>query len=196
MGKGQADLARLGSRVYLTEFGASLNLSNIGYEDYVVSGLDGNVNCLRGLHDGLRALRASGQPLRGVYHWHGWNNGDCYDFWDAGNKNGACKVQSIMAEIKQPFSVHTSQQPLGTKEEDPQATVAIYIFRKAEMTYLVADSDPMFQWMSRWSWNYERVGFEAWGSEKEGVVPIYCFRKGEVALYCHSTWDRWSHLAN
>merc|ERR1712124_143665 len=85
----------------------------------------------------------------------------------------------------------------SAKEENLPATTSICIFRKGEMTYLVAHNDPMFQRMTSWSWNYERVGFQAWWtSDKEGVVPVYCFRKGEAALYCHSNWECWDDLAS
>eukprot|EP00666_Eupelagonemidae_sp_cell4sb_P017794 gene17794-biopygen20225 len=39
---------------------------------------DGAVNSLRGLDDCLSDLKKGGRPVRGVYHWHGWDNGDSY----------------------------------------------------------------------------------------------------------------------
>ena len=59
----------------------------------------GNVNCFRGLHEAVIALRDSGEPLAGACHWHGWHNGDEYDLWADANKHGAAAVQAIMAEL-------------------------------------------------------------------------------------------------
>jgi hypothetical protein len=53
------------------------------------------VNTLRGLDDALRALKADGHGVKGAFAWHGWNNGDSYDYWASINANGACKVREI-----------------------------------------------------------------------------------------------------
>jgi len=52
-----------------------------------------------GLDDALRKLRQDGNEVRGVFHWHGWHNGDSYDFWNAGNAWGAQLVQRIMSTV-------------------------------------------------------------------------------------------------
>jgi len=97
--KVQSDLAGLSSRVWITEFGGNLNMPNVNYAEYEPSGNGGDVNCLRGIHDALLALRARGAAVKGLFHWHGWHNGDSYDFWDSGNVNGANKVRKIMADL-------------------------------------------------------------------------------------------------
>lgn len=103
--KVQSDLAGVSSRVWITEFGGALNLDNPGYEQYEPSGegdAAANVNCLRGLHDGLLALKSAGAPVRGAFHWHGWHNEDSYDFWSSSNGNGATKVKQILHDLSQP----------------------------------------------------------------------------------------------
>lgn len=193
----RADLGSLGSRAYLTEFGASLNIANERYDNYLPSGDDGNVNCLRGLHDGLKALKHNGQAVRGVFHWHGWHNGDCYDFWDEGNKNGALKIQSINYDVMKPLLLDTSAMQMVGKVMIESEHVPVMIFRKEEMTYLVAHGDSILQQMSRWGWKYERMAFNAWANAEEpGVVPIHCFRKDEIALYRHCGSQDWNDLGS
>lgn len=95
----QAALANLSPRVWVTEFGARLDFANPGYRRYELSGNDGNVNALRGLHDALLALKAKGMPVKGAFHFHGWHNDDSYDFWSATNVNGSEKVTQILSDL-------------------------------------------------------------------------------------------------
>jgi hypothetical protein len=62
---------------------------------YDPSGKDGNVNSLRGLDDCLSAMKNSGEAVLGVFPWHGYNNGDSYDFFGTKNGNGRAKMQLI-----------------------------------------------------------------------------------------------------
>lgn len=101
----QGAIGSLGPRTFVTEFGANLGWTpTYGYNDptgcydtYV----DGNqpcsadVNCLRGLDDALRALKSKGWGVKGAFCWHGWDDGDTYDFWASWNSYGACKVMEI-----------------------------------------------------------------------------------------------------
>ncbi|MDB6022148.1 MAG: symbB, partial [Pedosphaera sp.] len=99
----QAALGSWGQKTWVTEFGANLGWTsaygypNSCYDVYV----DGNqscsadVNCLRGLDDALRALRAGGHGVKGAFAYHGWNNGDTYDYWASWNSCGACKIREI-----------------------------------------------------------------------------------------------------
>lgn len=95
----QGKLAGLSARVWITEFGASLGDSNTCYETYIdnTASPSADVDALRGLDDAVRALRAAGAPIHGAFVWHGWNNGDGYDYWSAANAQGACKVRLIEA---------------------------------------------------------------------------------------------------
>jgi hypothetical protein len=93
----QAALGSWGQKTWVTEFGANLGYNNTCYDTYD----DGthywsaDVNTLRGLDDALRALKADGHGVKGAFAWHGWNNGDSYDYWASINANGACKVREI-----------------------------------------------------------------------------------------------------
>lgn len=93
-------LSGLSTRVHVTEFGANLEAED--YNSYRPGGtdenLDSNVNTLRGLHDAVIAFVAKGVPLAGMYHWHGWHNSDCYDFWNDACHHGAQKVKDIMRD--------------------------------------------------------------------------------------------------
>ena len=96
----QATLAGLSSRVWITEFGANLSdQSNPCYEMYIddTAAPNADVDALRGLDDALRALRAANEPIHGAFFWHGWHNGDSYDYWSSANAQGACKVRLIEA---------------------------------------------------------------------------------------------------
>merc|ERR1712187_667529 len=101
----QQALANLSSKVSLTEFGASLAMPHANYEQYAPIRRDwhGDVNCLRGLHDALLAFKRQGKAVRGAFHWHGWHNGDSYDFWNRGNANGAAKVHQMLADLAAPL---------------------------------------------------------------------------------------------
>jgi hypothetical protein len=93
----QGALGTYGQRVWVTEFGANLSEPNPCYDTYDggTSSADQNINALRGLDDALRALRANGHGVKGAFAWHGWDNGDSYDFWLSSNSNGACKIHEI-----------------------------------------------------------------------------------------------------
>jgi hypothetical protein len=97
--KAQADLGSWGQKTWITEFGANLGYTsaygypNSCYDVYTTQFPD--VNCLRGLDDALRALRSRGHGVKGAFYWHGWNNGDTYDYWASWNSCGACKVRTI-----------------------------------------------------------------------------------------------------
>jgi hypothetical protein len=96
----QAKIGSLGSRTWITEFGANLGYtSNQCYETYEdgAQPSSADINALRGLDDAVRALRASGRRVKGVVSWHGWNNGDGYDYWNAANAQGACKIRLIQS---------------------------------------------------------------------------------------------------
>jgi hypothetical protein len=96
----QGKLAGLSSRVWITEFGASLaDTTNTCYETYIdgTASPSADVDALRGLDDAVRALRTAGAPIKGAFFWHGWNNGDSYDYWSAANTQGACKVRLVEA---------------------------------------------------------------------------------------------------
>lgn len=90
----QAALGSWGQKTFVTEFGANLSFNNNCYDTYV-DGTHPDINTLRGLDDALRALKAKGHGVLGAFVWHGWNNGDTYDYWASSNANGACKVQEI-----------------------------------------------------------------------------------------------------
>jgi hypothetical protein len=93
----QGTLGTYGQRVWITEFGANLSEPNTCYDtfDGGTTAADQNINALRGLDDALRALRANGHGVKGAFAWHGWDNGDTYDFWLPSNGNGACKIHEI-----------------------------------------------------------------------------------------------------
>ena len=59
----------------------------------------GDVNCLRGMHDAVCALRDEGAGIRGAFHWHGWNQGDTYDLWADRNGGGRAKVMRILRDM-------------------------------------------------------------------------------------------------
>ena len=91
----QADLAGVSNNaVYLTEFGTDLSRTSYAPKE---DPTEGAVNSLCGLQDALAALRARGRGVAGLYHWHGWNNGDSYSFWAPGNQAGAAKVREVEA---------------------------------------------------------------------------------------------------
>lgn len=101
--RAQTDLALWSRRTWVTEFGANLRWNSTNgytdtcYETYVGNGkpYSADVNALRGLDDALRALKARGKGVKGTFAWHGWHNGDSYDFWDTKSDNGACKIEII-----------------------------------------------------------------------------------------------------
>merc|ERR1712232_1334225 len=77
-----SDIRDLSSRIWITEFGANLNLAT-----------SDDANFLLGLQDALIQLKSDGTPVKGAFLWHGWHNGDTYDFWEPSNANGAKLVQ-------------------------------------------------------------------------------------------------------
>jgi hypothetical protein len=96
----QAAIGALGPHTWVTEFGADLSDgSNTCYQTFEDANqpTSADVNALRGLDDALRAQRASGNEVKGVVVWHGWDNGDSYDYWLPSNAQGACKVRLIQS---------------------------------------------------------------------------------------------------
>ena len=95
----QGDVGSLGARTWITEFGANLGFSDTCYQTFEdgAQPSSADVNALRGLDDAVGALRAHGHRVKGVFFWHGWNNGDTYDFWKSSNEQGACKVRLIQS---------------------------------------------------------------------------------------------------
>ncbi len=85
------------ARTWVTEFGADLGNADPCYQTYEdgAQPSSADVNALRGLDDALHALRGRGTAVQGAVFWHGWDNGDSYDFWSAANAQGACKVRLI-----------------------------------------------------------------------------------------------------
>lgn len=94
------DIGKFSERVWVTEFGSDLRKQKDGqpvdYEKDDASGDDGDVNLLRGLHAALDEFKAERKPVKGVFLWHGWPNGDNYDFWCRKNESGAAKVSKIL----------------------------------------------------------------------------------------------------
>eukprot|EP00434_Breviolum_minutum_P016246 symbB.v1.2.014317.t2/scaffold1020.1/size145545/5 len=136
------DLADVGSeRVLVTEFGDDLTA-------------DGN--CLKGLEMALEQC-----PVMGAYHWHGWHNGDSYDFWDEKNH-------------------------LGASLDHQEMLIPICTFRKMEMTYLVSLDDPYFAKMQDpWGWHFEQICCYCWSECCNSMaVPIECWRNEEAAVFC------------
>jgi len=86
----QNSLLGVRNDIYITEFGAALNRGDV-YNDR--SAKSGNVLALQGLQDALKNLRKRGQRVKETYHWHGWDNGDSYSFWDQDNRFGAEKIR-------------------------------------------------------------------------------------------------------
>ena len=95
----QTALGELAPRTWITEFGAALGHANDCYETFIdgMQPASADINALRGLDDALRALRANGGGIKAAFFWHGWHNGDSYDFWSPANETGACKVRMIEA---------------------------------------------------------------------------------------------------
>jgi hypothetical protein len=97
--KMQSDLRGLSDRVHVTEFGASLRMGDV-YNTYTPDGSDAskNQNTLRGFHDAVIALKRAGKGVKSTCHWHGWHNGDSYDFWETENRFGAAKIEAIQRD--------------------------------------------------------------------------------------------------
>lgn len=95
----QNDLAGVSNRTYITEFGSILTLGDY-YETYTsdTTWWGQNINCLRGMHDAVAALRNAGNPIKASYLWHGWHNSDSYDVWYSGSNYGAEKVINIQKD--------------------------------------------------------------------------------------------------
>lgn len=93
------DIGGISNRIWITEFGAALDRDNTDYSKFDPSGNAADVNCLRGLHDALLHFKAVGMPVKGAFHWHGWRNGDSFDFFLPANANGRHKVQNILKDL-------------------------------------------------------------------------------------------------
>lgn len=96
--KMQSDLDGLSHKTMITEFGGALNQGDV-YQEYHESGEDdfSNVNCLRGIRDAISSFESLQKQVIGLYFWHGWHNGDSYDFWGEANGPGKACVQQILA---------------------------------------------------------------------------------------------------
>eukprot|EP00929_Paragymnodinium_shiwhaense_P097983 TRINITY_DN59545_c0_g1_i1.p1 TRINITY_DN59545_c0_g1~~TRINITY_DN59545_c0_g1_i1.p1 ORF type:complete len:368 (-),score=70.03 TRINITY_DN59545_c0_g1_i1:191-1294(-) len=110
------DLTGLSTRVWITEFGARLDLAN--YNMPVASGSGGDVNCLRAFEQAMTWFRGQGEPVKAAFHWHGWHNDDSYDFWAEANANGKAKILDIMAVL----STSTSALHREEAQVDPLLT--------------------------------------------------------------------------
>ena len=87
-------LRGLSNRTYVTEFGSALNSPNKDYEQPTTT--DNNVCVLQGMDDAVRALRKKGEGVLGAFHWHGWENGDSFSFFNPGNANGSAGVHRVL----------------------------------------------------------------------------------------------------
>ena len=52
------------------------------------------------MDDAVTALRHQGVGIQGAFVWHGWDNGDGFDFWAAANRNGSAKELRTLADAK------------------------------------------------------------------------------------------------
>ena len=95
----QADLKGLSHRVHITEFGANLRMGEL-YNSYTSDGsiASQDQNALRGFHDATSALKKANKGVLSTYLWHGWNNGDSYDFFDEAGAGGANKIKTIQRD--------------------------------------------------------------------------------------------------
>lgn len=92
----QGDLRGLSERVYITEFGASLlKISERETNQTNQAPVSRDMEALKGLQDALRAFHDEGRGVRSLYFWHGWDNGDTYDFFAKDNQAGAKLVREI-----------------------------------------------------------------------------------------------------
>lgn len=91
-----SDVGEFGSRVHITEFGAKLTEGDV-YDTYTDDGSEASKhrNALCGFHDAVHEFRKAGRGIRSSCHWHGWNNGDTFDFMAQPSKYGARKIQEI-----------------------------------------------------------------------------------------------------
>jgi len=110
----QSDLRDLSHKTLITEFGGALNQGDV-YETYHESGEDdfSNVNCLRGMRDAVGAFDEQNKQVLGLYYFHGWHNGDSYDFWDEANSFGKACVQDVLAAVKTPSVFEPGAESFG-----------------------------------------------------------------------------------
>lgn len=99
--KTQNELKGLSQCVHVTEFGANLQMGDV-YNRYTADGSEawGDSNTLRGFHNTLIAQKCAGMVVRSTCYWHGWNNGDIYDFWDPRSRFGVDKGGQFRRMIK------------------------------------------------------------------------------------------------
>jgi hypothetical protein len=81
--------------VFITEFGTRLDFDEAGKSPATEPFHDHQA--LDGLQKALNALKTSGHRISGTYHWHGWDNGDSYSFWNQTNRLGAIKVRELQS---------------------------------------------------------------------------------------------------
>ncbi|KAA1260768.1 Cellulase (glycosyl hydrolase family 5) [Rubripirellula obstinata] len=79
--------------IYITEFGTRLDFDKGGRTPPENSSQDHDA--LVGLREAINFLKGEGRPIKGAYHWHGWDNGDTYSYWDQANRLGALKIREI-----------------------------------------------------------------------------------------------------
>lgn len=84
-------------RYHLTEYGAPLRFPGVPDRTFLRRDLSdnsgdvhGSINALEGLRRALPRLN-----LAGLYHWHGWNNGDTYSIQSPANTAGAAKIREL-----------------------------------------------------------------------------------------------------
>ena len=89
----QEQCAGLRNDIYITEFGTRLDFDATGKTSSPDPNLDAYV--LDGLRDAMKVLRSQNRPIVGTYHWHGWDNGDSYSYWESSNRLGAKRVRQV-----------------------------------------------------------------------------------------------------
>ena len=87
-------LKGVANRTYVTEFGGSLDSNNLDYEQPTTT--DNSVNVVQGMNDAVGVLRGMGQGILGAFHWHGWENGDSFSYFNPKNANGAAGIHRVL----------------------------------------------------------------------------------------------------
>jgi hypothetical protein len=87
-------LRGVANRTYVTEFGGSLDSPKLNYEQSTKT--DNNVNIVQGMNDAVSTLRGRGQGILGAFHWHGWENGDSFSYFNPKNANGTAGIHRVL----------------------------------------------------------------------------------------------------
>lgn len=90
-------LSNLENDVYLTEFGTALSPSS--EEKRALA-----VDYLKGLQAGI----LHSENVRGIYHWHGWDNGDSYSFW---GRDKALVDHLLRPIVSSDYNLHADEFP-------------------------------------------------------------------------------------